>query len=70
MIECPCLGTLSRVRIGHDNKGGSAGWFLDKVILFEVTLEFVFQIGTECSRPKPATKSCIHMVRQNPMHPS
>ena len=35
MIECPCLGTLSRVRIGHDNKGGSAGWFLDKVIAFE-----------------------------------
>ena len=31
MIECGCLGTLSRIRIGHDNKGGSAGWFLDKV---------------------------------------
>ena len=50
MIECPCLGTLNRVRIGHDNKGGSAGWFLDKVIVFEVTsLEDVLQTLAECS---------------------
>ena len=31
VVEGPCLGPLSRVRIGHDNSGPSAGWFLDKV---------------------------------------
>ena len=30
-IECPALGTLNRVRIGHDNKGFGAAWYLDKV---------------------------------------
>lgn len=31
MIQCPKLGRLERVRIGHDNSGFGAGWFLDKV---------------------------------------
>lgn len=30
-IETPSIGNLKRVRIGHDNKGLAAGWFLDKV---------------------------------------
>ena len=30
-IECPSVGMLKRIRVSHDNKGGYAGWFLDKV---------------------------------------
>uniref|UniRef100_A0A3B4CPZ4 PLAT domain-containing protein n=1 Tax=Pygocentrus nattereri TaxID=42514 RepID=A0A3B4CPZ4_PYGNA len=30
-IEAVDLGTLKRIRIGHDNGGGSPGWFLDWV---------------------------------------
>ena len=32
-VECPCLGTMQRLRIGHDNSGAGPGWFLDKVIV-------------------------------------
>ncbi|KAL4225448.1 Lipoxygenase y domain-containing protein 1 [Mactra antiquata] len=31
VIECPCLGRLDRIRIGHDNAGFGPGWYLDKV---------------------------------------
>lgn len=27
------LGKLTKIRIGHDNKGLGAGWFLDKVVV-------------------------------------
>nr|KAG5694178.1 hypothetical protein BaRGS_016024 [Batillaria attramentaria] len=30
LLECPKLGRLERVRIGHDNSGFGPGWFLDK----------------------------------------
>ncbi len=30
-IESPDLGSLTKIRIGHDNAGIGAGWFLDKV---------------------------------------
>lgn len=32
-IECPSIGELKRIRIGHNNKGVGAGWFLNKVIV-------------------------------------
>ncbi|KAM3867839.1 lipoxygenase homology domain-containing protein 1 [Diretmus argenteus] len=32
-IEAPNLGKIRKITIGHNNKGSSAGWFLDKVIL-------------------------------------
>ena len=32
-IEALDLGELTRVRIGHDNSGSSAAWFLDKVVI-------------------------------------
>ena len=31
VIECPCLGRLEKIRIGHDNSGFGPGWFLDQV---------------------------------------
>lgn len=35
MIEAVSLGTLRRLRIGHDGRGGGCGWFLDKVLIRE-----------------------------------
>jgi hypothetical protein len=32
-LEAVSLGTISRIRIGHDGTGPGAGWFLDKVIV-------------------------------------
>jgi hypothetical protein len=32
-VHCKKLGSLSRVRIGHDNKHPAAGWFLDEVVV-------------------------------------
>ena len=31
------VGALKRVRIGHDNKGVAAGWFLDKVFFIHLS---------------------------------
>ncbi|CAG5136848.1 unnamed protein product, partial [Candidula unifasciata] len=30
ILQCPTLGRLQRIRIGHDNSGFSPGWYLDK----------------------------------------
>lgn len=30
-LDAPNLGKLRKISIGHNNKGGSAGWFLAKV---------------------------------------
>lgn len=30
-MEAPNLGRLQKITIGHNNKGSSAGWCLDKV---------------------------------------
>ena len=35
LIEAVSLGTIRRVRIGHDGRGGGCGWFLDKVMVRE-----------------------------------
>jgi len=32
-IQCPDLGKLQRISIGHDNSGFGAAWFLDKIII-------------------------------------
>ncbi|KGL83888.1 Lipoxygenase homology domain-containing protein 1, partial [Tinamus guttatus] len=34
-VEAVTLKQVRRVRIGHDGKGGSSGWYLDKVIVRE-----------------------------------
>lgn len=31
IIQCPKLGRLERLRVGHDNSGFGPGWYLDKV---------------------------------------
>lgn len=30
-VECEDLGTLTKIRVGHDGVGFGSGWFLDKV---------------------------------------
>jgi len=42
------LGTLKRLRIGHDNSGLSPGWFLDKVIVDDLETSRVYEFP--CSR--------------------
>lgn len=34
-VEAVTLKQVRRVRIGHDGKGGSSGWYLAKVIVRE-----------------------------------
>ncbi len=51
MLEGAPLGTLKRVRIGHDDSGPASGWFLDKV---RGTKSLAFQ-----------GKPCLHKTRQN-----
>jgi hypothetical protein len=33
IIECPNLGELHKILIGHDNKGRASGWFLDQILI-------------------------------------
>ncbi|XP_045881746.1 lipoxygenase homology domain-containing protein 1 isoform X1 [Meles meles] len=36
MLDAPDLGQLMKINIGHNNKGGSAGWFLSKIIIEDI----------------------------------
>ncbi|XP_068933675.1 lipoxygenase homology domain-containing protein 1 isoform X3 [Petaurus breviceps papuanus] len=35
-LDAPDLGQLIKITIGHNNKGGSAGWFLTKIIIEDI----------------------------------
>ena len=41
MIEAPSIGTLQRVRIGHNNAGIAPGWFLEKLTVEDVATNTV-----------------------------
>ena len=43
LLEAPSLGTVSRVRIGHDNSGPGSGWYLDKVIVDDIENQRVYE---------------------------
>ncbi|XP_048241483.1 lipoxygenase homology domain-containing protein 1-like isoform X2 [Haliotis rufescens] len=43
IVECPRLGRLERLRIGHDNSGFGPGWFLDKIIIDDVEMGSVYE---------------------------
>ena len=49
-----CFNNRSLFRIGHDNKGGFAGWFLDKVIIDAPSLgqKVVFPCGRWLDKDK------------------
>ncbi|KAM4578886.1 lipoxygenase homology domain-containing protein 1 [Fundulus diaphanus] len=42
-IEAPNLGKIRKITIGHNNKGSSAGWFVDKVILDDMGNKVVYE---------------------------
>ncbi|XP_031425771.2 lipoxygenase homology domain-containing protein 1 [Clupea harengus] len=42
-IEAPNLGKVRKITIGHNNKGSSAGWFVDKVSLDDMGNKTVYE---------------------------
>ena len=47
-LECQNVGTLKYIRIGHDNKGGAAGWYLEKVEVVDLSNGQIYQFP--CNR--------------------
>uniref|UniRef100_A0A8C2ZJA1 Lipoxygenase homology PLAT domains 1 n=1 Tax=Cyclopterus lumpus TaxID=8103 RepID=A0A8C2ZJA1_CYCLU len=43
-IEAPNLGKVRKITIGHNNKGSSAGWFVDKVVVDDMGNKMVYEI--------------------------
>jgi hypothetical protein len=43
MIECPSLGELTKLKIGHNNKGIGSGWYLTKVIVDDTLINKVYE---------------------------
>uniref|UniRef100_A0A3P9JEI9 Lipoxygenase homology domains 1a n=1 Tax=Oryzias latipes TaxID=8090 RepID=A0A3P9JEI9_ORYLA len=42
-IEAPNLGRLKKITIGHNNRGSSAGWFLDKVMIDDMGNKEIYE---------------------------
>ncbi|XP_048065057.1 lipoxygenase homology domain-containing protein 1 isoform X2 [Megalobrama amblycephala] len=42
-IEAPNLGRIRKITIGHNNRGSSAGWFVEKVILDDLGNKAVYE---------------------------
>ncbi|KAK2899220.1 hypothetical protein Q8A67_010638 [Cirrhinus molitorella] len=42
-IEAPNLGRVRKITIGHNNKGSSAGWFVEKVIVDDLGNKAVYE---------------------------
>uniref|UniRef100_A0A3Q3FXL6 PLAT domain-containing protein n=1 Tax=Labrus bergylta TaxID=56723 RepID=A0A3Q3FXL6_9LABR len=42
-IEAPNLGRLKKITIGHNNRGSSAGWFLDKVVVDDMGNKEIYE---------------------------
>uniref|UniRef100_A0A4W6CCD9 Lipoxygenase homology PLAT domains 1 n=1 Tax=Lates calcarifer TaxID=8187 RepID=A0A4W6CCD9_LATCA len=42
-IEAPNLGKVRKITIGHNNKGSSAGWFVDKVVVDDMGNKIVYE---------------------------
>uniref|UniRef100_A0A8C4UPX1 Lipoxygenase homology domains 1 n=1 Tax=Falco tinnunculus TaxID=100819 RepID=A0A8C4UPX1_FALTI len=45
-LDAPNLGRLRKINIGHNNKGGSAGWFL--VIIEDIVNKCMYQFPVGC----------------------
>ncbi|XP_071954737.1 lipoxygenase homology domain-containing protein 1-like [Antedon mediterranea] len=48
VLECAGLGALDKLRIGHDNSGFGAAWFLDKIIVDDTSLNKTYKFP--CNR--------------------
>ncbi|KAM9810394.1 lipoxygenase homology domain-containing protein 1-like [Neosynchiropus ocellatus] len=42
-IEAPNLGKVRKITIGHNNKGSSAGWFVNKVVVDDLGNKMVYE---------------------------
>jgi len=47
-IECPSVGRINKILIGHDNKGLGPAWFLDSIIVEDVNEKHVYEFP--CNR--------------------
>ena len=47
MIECPTVGELKKILIGHNNKGSAPGWFLDRVFIEDVDENRIYEFHCE-----------------------
>ena len=43
MITCPSIGELTKLKIGHNNKGPGSGWFLSKVVVDDTLMHRVYE---------------------------
>ncbi|XP_076139289.1 lipoxygenase homology domain-containing protein 1-like [Alosa pseudoharengus] len=43
IVEAPNLGRIQKITIGHNNKGGSAGWCCDKVVIDDIGNKEVYE---------------------------
>ena len=48
VIECPNVGEINRILIGHDNKGFSSAWFLDRILVEDVSVNRKYEFP--CNR--------------------
>ncbi|KAE8291828.1 Lipoxygenase-like proteiny domain-containing protein 1 [Larimichthys crocea] len=46
-FEAPNLGKVRKITIGHNNKGSSAGWFVDKVIVDDLGNKTLYEFPIE-----------------------
>ena len=54
-VHCTAsLGRLTKIRIGHDNTGFGAAWFLDKVIgvNFTFSSRYLLRVNVVCATPE------------------
>ncbi|KAM4615981.1 lipoxygenase homology domain-containing protein 1 [Polymixia lowei] len=42
-MEAPNLGKVRKITIGHNNKGSSAGWFVDKVVVDDLGNKILYE---------------------------
>ncbi|KAL4660900.1 lipoxygenase homology domain-containing protein 1-like [Arapaima gigas] len=42
-IEAPNVGTIRKITIGHNNKGSSPGWFVEKVVVDDIGNKAVYE---------------------------
>nr|XP_054587133.1 lipoxygenase homology domain-containing protein 1-like [Nothobranchius furzeri] len=46
-FDAPNLGKIRKITIGHNNKGSSAGWFVEKVVLDDMGNKVVYEFPIE-----------------------
>lgn len=42
-IECPNVGEISKILIAHNNKGSQPGWFLDRILIEDLSEHRIYE---------------------------